>query len=79
MTDPMIYILAPFGLAFGLFVVYLVVSIFLKDPVRPFRMFKAPPLELEDDSSESRGESSEEGQGGPEEEQEETEKDQFNV
>jgi hypothetical protein len=58
MNDPMIYILAPFGLAFGLFVVYLIVAVFLKDPVRPFRMFKAPPLE---NSSESRVESSEEG------------------
>jgi len=44
MIDPMIYILAPFGLAFILFVVYLIASIALRDPGRPFRMFKAPPL-----------------------------------
>jgi hypothetical protein len=56
MIDPMIYILAPFGLAFTLFVVYLVVSIFLKDPARPFRMFKAPPIK---DSQEPRVESPE--------------------
>ena len=67
MIDPMIYILAPFGLAFGLFVVYLVVSIFLKDPARPFRMFKAPPL---DDSSEFSVLSSEEGEDSPEGEEE---------
>ena len=40
----MIYILAPFGLALALFVVFLIVSIFLKDPARPFRMFAAPRL-----------------------------------
>jgi hypothetical protein len=45
MSNPLIYILAPFGLAFALFVLYLVVSIFLRDPARPFRMFKAPALE----------------------------------
>ena len=44
MSAPLFYILAPFGLAFGLFAVFLIVSIFLKDPGRPFRMFKAPPL-----------------------------------
>jgi hypothetical protein len=38
----MIYILAPFGLAIALFVVFLIVSIFIKDPARPFRMFAAP-------------------------------------
>lgn len=53
----MIYILAPFGLAFALFVVFLIVSIFLKDPGRPFRMFGAPPLR---DGSEFRDQSSEE-------------------
>lgn len=41
MNNPLFYILAPFALAFGLFVVYLVVSIFLGDPARPFRMFAA--------------------------------------
>ncbi|TNF47789.1 hypothetical protein EP232_03070 [bacterium] len=41
MNDPLFYILAPFALTFGLFVVYLVVSIFLGDPARPFRMFAA--------------------------------------
>ena len=51
MFDPLFYILAPVGLAFGLFAVYLVVSIFLKDPVRPFRMFAAPPLEISPESS----------------------------
>lgn len=45
MIDPLIYILAPFGLAFALFVLYLIVALFLRDPARPFRMFKAPPLE----------------------------------
>jgi hypothetical protein len=54
----MICIFAPFGLAFGLFVVYLIVAIFLKDPARPFRMFKAPPL---GGSTESGGESPERG------------------
>ncbi len=44
MPTPLIYILAPFGLAFALFAVYLVVSLILRDPARPFRMFKAPPL-----------------------------------
>ena len=52
MTTPLFYILAPFGLAFALFAVYLVVSIFLKDPARPFRMFKAPPLKWRDEESE---------------------------
>ncbi len=41
MNNPLFYILAPFALAFGLFVVYLVVSVFLGDPARPFRMFAA--------------------------------------
>ena len=50
MTAPLIYILAPFVLVFVLFVVYLIVALFLRDPARPFRMFAAPPLE---DSSES--------------------------
>ena len=44
MSTPLFYILAPFGLAFVLFAVFLIVSIFLRDPARPFRMFKAPPL-----------------------------------
>jgi hypothetical protein len=44
MSSPLFYILAPFALAFGLFAVFLIVSIFLKDPARPFRMFAAPPL-----------------------------------
>lgn len=57
MSTPLIYILAPFAFAFVLFAIYLIVSILLKDPARPFRMFKAPPLE---DSSESRVQSSEE-------------------
>jgi len=47
MHDPLFYILAPFLLGFGLFAVFLVVSIILKDPARPFRMFKAPPIDLE--------------------------------
>ncbi len=57
MPDPLFYILAPFGLAFGLFAVYLVVSIIIKDPVRPFRMFGAPPLKIreEDEEEESQG------------------------
>ena len=46
------------------------VAIFLKDPARPFRMFKAPPLEI---SPESRVQSPEEGQGSAEEEQGSTE------
>jgi hypothetical protein len=45
MSTPLFYILAPFGLAFILFAVFLIVSIFLKDPARPFRMFAAPPLD----------------------------------
>ncbi len=45
MSTPLFYVLAPFGLAFALFVVFLIVSILLKDPARPFRMFGAPPLE----------------------------------
>ncbi len=44
MNNPLFYILAPFALAFGLFVVYLVVSVFLGDPARPFRMFAAGPI-----------------------------------
>jgi hypothetical protein len=56
MSGPLFYILAPFGLAFALFAVFLIVSIFLKDPARPFRMFKAPPL-IPD---EARGKESEE-------------------
>ena len=44
MTDPLFYILAPFGLAFGLFAVYLIVSVIMGDPGRPFRMFAARPL-----------------------------------
>jgi hypothetical protein len=45
MSTPLFYILAPFGLAFALFAVFLIVSLFLKDPARPFRMFGAPPLD----------------------------------
>lgn len=41
MSAPLFYILAPFGLAFGLFTLYLVVSLFMGDPARPFRMFSA--------------------------------------
>jgi len=77
MSNPLIYILAPFGLAFILFVVYLVVSIIIRDPGRPFRMFAAPPLE---DRSEFRVHDSIPpkaglGQGSAEEEQDEGEKD----
>jgi len=50
MSTPLFYILAPFGLAFALFAVFLIVSIFLKDPARPFRMFGAPPLKGSPDS-----------------------------
>jgi len=67
MSGPLFYILAPFGLAFALFAVFLVVSIFLKDPARPFRMFGAPPL----------GGSPESRVQGPEEEQEEEEDSRF--
>ena len=67
MSTPMFYILAPFGLAFALFAVFLIISIFLKDPARPFRMFGAPPLR---DSSEFRDQSSEETENQePEEDQ----------
>ena len=59
MSTPLFYILAPFGLAFALFAVYLIVSIFLKDPARPFRMFAAPPLE-EDQGAEPVARSAEE-------------------
>ena len=51
MSTPLFYILAPFGLAFALFAVFLIVSIFLKDPARPFRMFGAPPLDVNAESS----------------------------
>lgn len=44
MKDPMFYILAPFALAFGLFVVFLVVGILTGDPGRPFRMFASRPI-----------------------------------
>ena len=57
MSGPLFYILAPFGLAFALFAVFLIVSIFLKDPVRPFRMFGAPPLDRRDESPETSPES----------------------
>jgi len=53
----MIWILAPAGLAFALFAIYLIVSVIIKDPARPFRMFRAPPLE---ESPESRVQSPEE-------------------
>jgi hypothetical protein len=57
MSNPLFYILAPFGLAFALFAVFLIVSIFLKDPARPFRMFGAPPLDLRDENQEASPES----------------------
>ena len=60
MSTPMFYILAPFGLAFALFAVFLVVSIFLKDPARPFRMFGAPPLEEKEQEPGARSQESEE-------------------
>jgi hypothetical protein len=41
MTNPLFYILAPFVMAFALFAAYLVISILLGDPLRPFRMFSA--------------------------------------
>lgn len=53
MSSPLFYILAPFGLAFVLFAVFLVVSLFLKDPARPFRMFAAPPLKKKGDDEEN--------------------------
>jgi hypothetical protein len=52
MSNPLFYILAPFGLAFALFAVFLIVSIFLKDPARPFRMFAAPRLENKEETEE---------------------------
>ena len=57
MSTPLFYILAPFGMAFALFAVFLIVSLFLKDPARPFRMFGAPPLKkrVEDEEEESQG------------------------
>jgi hypothetical protein len=60
MPDPLFYILAPFLLGFGLFAVFLVVSIILKDPARPFRMFKAPPIDLGEASAECRVQGAEE-------------------
>ncbi|MDF1535335.1 MAG: hypothetical protein P1S46_02395 [bacterium] len=60
MTAPLFYILAPFGLAFGLFAVYLVVSIYLKDPARPFRMFMSPPIDPGEASAECSVQSAEE-------------------
>ena len=62
MSTPLFYILAPFGLAFALFAVYLIVSIFLKDPARPFRMSGAPPLNSRDEESGARSQESEEDQ-----------------
>ena len=56
MSNPLIYILAPFGLAFILFVVYLVVSIIIRDPGRPFRMFAAPPLKGSAEEEQDEGE-----------------------
>ena len=68
MSNPLFYILAPFGLAFALFAVFLIVSIFLKDPARPFRMFGAPPLDREEGSAEySVHPSTSSGQGSAEE------------
>jgi hypothetical protein len=67
MSGPLFYILAPFGLAFALFAVFLIVSIFLKDPARPFRMFGAPPLDQGEGSAECSVQSAEENE---EEEQE---------
>jgi hypothetical protein len=52
MSTPLFYILAPFGLAFALFAVFLIVSIFLKDPARPFRMFAAPRPEVKEETAE---------------------------
>jgi hypothetical protein len=69
MSTPLFYILAPFGLAFALFAVFLIVSIFLKDPARPFRMFAAPPLKGSPESKVHPSTSS--GQGSPEENEEE--------
>jgi len=60
MSSPLFYILAPFGLAFALFAVYLIVSIILKDPARPFRMFGAPPLDSQDEESGDRSQETEE-------------------
>jgi hypothetical protein len=62
MSKPLIYILAPFALAFVLFVVYLIVAIVLRDPARPFRMFAAPPLDLDEEKG---------GEEGPQEKTEE--------
>ena len=74
MSNPLFYILAPFGLAFALFAVFLIVSIFLKDPARPFRMFAAPPLDREEGSAEySVHPSTSSGQGSSEETEEEQE------
>ena len=63
MSKPLIYILAPFALAFVLFVVYLIVAIVLRDPARPFRMFAAPSLDLDEEKGdgERRQEETEEG------------------
>jgi len=59
MSTPLFYILAPFGLAFALFAIYLIVSIFLKDPARPFRMFGAPSLDVSAEISEQSAEETE--------------------
>ena len=72
MSGPLFYILAPFGLAFALFAVFLIVSIFLKDPARPFRMFAAPPLDRGEGGAEcSVHPSTSSGQGSAEENEEE--------
>jgi len=65
MSNPLFYILAPFGLAFALFAVFLIVSIFLKDPARPFRMFGAPPLERRSESRDQGTEEEPEGEQEP--------------
>jgi hypothetical protein len=46
---PLAYILAPFLLALALFVLFLLVSLVLGDPGRPFRMFASRPLDEEPD------------------------------
>jgi len=66
MSGPLFYILAPFGLAFALFAVFLIVSIFLKDPARPFRMFGAPPLERRPEFRDQGTEEEPEGEQEPE-------------
>jgi len=66
--SPLAYILAPFVLALALFVLYLLVSLIIGDPARPFRMFASKPLDdlhPADDEAPGGGEGPGEGEDRP--------------